>query len=68
MRQPLGRHRLGNLVLGIAAAWSIAGFAGRATAGAPAMDGPYIVNDLEAARIEARKTGKPIFVVFRCEQ
>jgi hypothetical protein len=34
---------------------------------APAKDGPYLVNDLAAARDEARKTGKPIFVVFRCE-
>jgi hypothetical protein len=33
----------------------------------PRMDGPYIVNDLEAARDQARKTGKPIFLVFRCE-
>lgn len=35
---------------------------------APEMDGPYIVNDLEAARAAARQTGKPIFVVFRCER
>ncbi len=34
----------------------------------PVMDGPYIVNDLDAARAEARKSGKPIFVVFRCER
>ena len=37
-------------------------------AAAPEMDGPYIVNDLEAARDAARKTGKPLFVVFRCER
>lgn len=35
---------------------------------APALDGPFIVNDLAAAKAEARKTGKPIFVVFRCER
>jgi hypothetical protein len=34
---------------------------------APQMDGPYIVNDVEFAKSEARKSGKPIFVVFRCE-
>jgi hypothetical protein len=33
----------------------------------PKIEGPYIVNDLEAARDLARKTGKPIFLVFRCE-
>lgn len=27
----------------------------------------WIMNDLAAAQAEARKTGKPIFVVFRCE-
>jgi hypothetical protein len=27
----------------------------------------WIMNDLAAAQTEARKTGKPIFVVFRCE-
>ena len=35
---------------------------------APEMDGPYIVNDLDAAKAEARKSGKPMFVVFRCER
>jgi hypothetical protein len=34
---------------------------------APQRDGVYLVNDLAFAREEARKTGKPIFVVFRCE-
>lgn len=34
---------------------------------APERDGVYLVNDLAFAREEARKTGKPIFVVFRCE-
>ena len=27
----------------------------------------WIMNDLAGAQAEARKTGKPIFVVFRCE-
>jgi hypothetical protein len=38
------------------------------TSAAPEMDGLYIVNDLEAARAAARQTGRPIFVVFRCER
>lgn len=29
---------------------------------------PWILNDLTAAQAEARKTGKPIFAVFRCER
>ena len=35
---------------------------------APATDGPYLVDDLPAARAEAKRTGKPIFLVFRCER
>jgi hypothetical protein len=35
---------------------------------APTMDGPYLVDDLPAARAEAKRTGKPIFLVFRCER
>ena len=31
-------------------------------------DGDWILNDLPAAHAEAKKTGKPIFVVFRCER
>jgi hypothetical protein len=31
-------------------------------------EGPWILNDLAAARDEARRTGKPIFAVFRCER
>lgn len=34
----------------------------------PAREGPWILNDLPAAQAEAKKTGKPIFVVFRCER
>jgi hypothetical protein len=36
--------------------------------GAPQKDGPYLINDLAAARAEARTSGKPLFVVFRCER
>lgn len=36
-------------------------------AAAPQRDGVYLVNDFAFAREEARKAGKPIFVVFRCE-
>jgi hypothetical protein len=35
---------------------------------APTMEGPFLVNDLDAARTEARRTGKPLFIVFRCER
>jgi hypothetical protein len=34
----------------------------------PAREGPWILNDLTAAQAEAKKTGKPILVVFRCER
>jgi len=34
---------------------------------APNMVNGWIMNDLAAAREEARKTGKPIFATFRCE-
>jgi hypothetical protein len=34
----------------------------------PPREGPWIVNDLPAAWQEARRTGKPIFAVFRCER
>ncbi|MBY0528490.1 MAG: thioredoxin family protein [Gemmataceae bacterium] len=34
----------------------------------PAREGPWILNDLPAAQAEAKRTGKPIFVVFRCER
>jgi hypothetical protein len=63
----MGRRRVGNLVMGVVAACSILASSG-AAAEPPEMDGPFLVNDLAAARAEARKTGKPIFVVFRCEQ
>jgi hypothetical protein len=34
----------------------------------PAPQDPWILNDLPTAQAEARKTGKPIFAVFRCER
>ena len=34
----------------------------------PERDGIWLLNDLSAAQAEARKTGKPICVVFRCER
>lgn len=55
------------MVRGLLAAGVLLTLAGLSPA-APMMDGPYIVNDLDAARAEARKTGKPLFVVFRCER
>ena len=38
-----------------------------APAAEPKKEGPFLINDLAAARVEAAKTGKPLFVVFRCE-
>ena len=50
---------------------SLAGlfFSWTGTAGAadPVKQNGWLMNNLEAAQNEARKTGKPIFVVFRCE-
>jgi len=46
-------------LLGGAVSWSAA---------EPAREGAWILNDLSAAQAEAKKTGKPIFVVFRCER
>ena len=37
------------------------------TGAAPEMDGPYILDDLPAAQARARQSGRPIFLVFRCE-
>ena len=34
----------------------------------PTREGVWILNDLPAAQAEAKKGGKPIFVVFRCER
>jgi hypothetical protein len=39
-----------------------------AVAAEPMRKDGWIMNDLDAARAEARKTGKPIFVTFRCER
>ena len=43
-------------------------FAHSPFAAEPTREGPWILNDLPAAQAEARKSGKPIFVVFRCER
>ena len=41
---------------------------GVVSAAEPMRKDGWIMNDLEAARTEARKSGKPIFVTFRCER
>lgn len=43
-------------------------FIAAAQADEPKREGAWILNDLPAAQAEARKTGKPIFAVFRCER
>jgi hypothetical protein len=55
---PLNRYALA-LALSLAAA---------SAASALEKEGPYILNDLDAARAEARRTGRPLFIVFRCER
>lgn len=64
----MGQRWLGFLMLGLGTVGVLAGLTGGLAAAAPEMDGPYIINDLEAARVKARATGKPLFVVFRCER
>lgn len=39
-----------------------------AGAAEPARTDGWLQNDFAAAQNESRKTGKPIFVVFRCER
>ncbi len=39
-----------------------------ALAAEPEREGAWILNDLPAAQAEAKKTNRPIFVVFRCER
>jgi hypothetical protein len=46
----------------------LVGFPRSISAAEPAREGAWILNDLPAAQAEAKKTGKPIFVVFRCER
>lgn len=55
------------------AAWLLAaalvGAGGTALSAAePAREGPWIINDLPAAQAAARQSGRPLFVVFRCER
>ena len=52
----------------IVLAFLLATAAGSARAAEPAREGVWIKDDLSAAQAEARKTGKPIFVVLRCER
>ena len=54
------RRWIGGVLLAGAAVW-LPG------AGA-ADDGPRWINDYAAARAAARASGKPIFLVFRCER
>lgn len=48
----------------------LGGLACAALALAHGQDAPAIAwrTDLDAARAEAREAGKPLFLVFRCEQ
>ena len=50
--------------------WLIGGvlLAGAAYSVATAGDEPRWINDYAAARAAARASGKPIFLVFRCER
>ena len=54
-------------VIAIALAGFLLGRTGTAGAANPVKQNGWRMNNLEAAQAEARKTGKPIFVVFRCE-
>jgi hypothetical protein len=51
------------LILGV----GLALLAGRAGGGADTPLGDRWLTDLDRAERESRKTGKPLFVVFRCE-
>ena len=54
-------------VFAIALAGIFLSHVGVAGAANPVKQNGWLMNNLEAAQDEARKTGKPIFVVFRCE-
>jgi hypothetical protein len=56
------RRWIGGVLLAGAAAW----WAGAGTGAAD--DGPRWINDYAEARAAARASGKPIFLVFRCER
>ena len=57
-----------SLTLLLLGAAGLLGGAVSLSAAEPAREGAWILNDLPAAQAEAKKTGKPIFVVFRCER
>jgi len=63
MRHQLWRVRV---LAGLLGLWAMCG--SPRTDAAPEMDGPYLVNDLASALARARQTGRPIFLVFRCER
>ncbi|OAI49616.1 hypothetical protein AYO44_06325 [Planctomycetaceae bacterium SCGC AG-212-F19] len=52
---------------GLAVLLAVLGLAGATHGAEPVRANGWIMNDLAAARAEARQTGKPIFVTFRCE-
>jgi hypothetical protein len=62
VRSSIRRQAAALLALGLLAV------GGQAVAEDPAREGVWILNNLPAAQHAARKTGKPIFVVFRCER
>jgi len=54
------RRLIGGVLLAGATAWL--------TGAGAADDGPRWINDFAEARAAARASGKPIFLVFRCER
>lgn len=60
--------RLALLPLHTAALMLLSASGGEANAAEPARMNGWIMNNLPAAQAEARATGKPIFVTFRCER
>lgn len=58
--------RAGSSRLGIAVLFAMLGCL-EARAAEPVRTNGWIMNDLAAARAEARQTGKPIMVTIRCE-
>jgi hypothetical protein len=57
------------IAVALAVLWTIgAEWSATALADVGKIRGPWIFNDLPKAQAEARASGKPIFVVFRCER
>lgn len=46
----------------------LAGVLGSSARAADLEDAAWIQNDPDKALLEAKKAGKPVFVVFRCER